>query len=70
MGWNMAPAAPTRRGMACNAICSSFQSAGQVIAERSGPVAAIDQPEVVIDAIRSIVSVARGEKPAVAFRAA
>jgi len=56
--------------MACNAICSSFQSGGQFIAERSGHVAAIDQPEVVNDAIRSIVSVARGEKPAVAFRAA
>jgi pimeloyl-ACP methyl ester carboxylesterase len=37
----------------------------EVIAEQSGHVVPLDQPEVVIDAIRAIVSVARGETPAV-----
>lgn len=32
----------------------------QIVAEQSGHVVAIDQPQVVVDAIRAIVDVARG----------
>jgi hypothetical protein len=52
---------PTQHGGACNVIRFASRPRGcQIVAAQSGHAVPVDQPEVVVNAIRAIVDTARG----------